>query len=316
MRIGKLLLGILMIGFITTSCSSDPYINDGAPAITLEELLTSYDLWYVNINDTQGSGEVPFLQTAFTLSFDYGLLMANNNLVGFGSTGNGLGINTGTYATYGSILEVDHDLDGFMQLEVIQHQQNYIEIYDSYTNTSYFLTGYQRQNFDYDYVFYENIEYFLQEYEAWEKTFTSNYGALNEFDEENFLTFIPEGYGDTFLSSVDPPSGTSVNNVVWDYEGIYGVYDVAGDPYLKTLTLDYDYMGNDYFELVVINDNKIELYHPDSGTVYEFTGRGYIQYLKGAENNDTKNSRKRTKVEREEMNIERQSPRGRPIVSR
>jgi hypothetical protein len=49
--------------------------------------------------------------------------------------------------------------------------------------------------------------------------------------------------------------------------------------YLKTLTLDYDYFDNEIFELSVINDNLIELYHPESGTYYEFRGRGYIQYL-------------------------------------
>lgn len=53
------------------------------------------------------------------------------------------------------------------------------------------------------------------------------------------------------------------------------------DETLKTLTLDYDYLDNDYFELYVINDGTIELYHPGSGSVYEFKGRGYIAYLKG-----------------------------------
>ena len=48
----------------------------------------------------------------------------------------------------------------------------------------------------------------------------------------------------------------------------------------KTLTLDYDFFDNEYFELNVINDGLIELYHPDSGSFYEFTGRGYIQYKK------------------------------------
>jgi len=50
--------------------------------------------------------------------------------------------------------------------------------------------------------------------------------------------------------------------------------------YLKTLTLDYDFFDNEFFELSVINDQRIELYHPSSGTFYEFTGRGYIQYLR------------------------------------
>jgi hypothetical protein len=56
------------------------------------------------------------------------------------------------------------------------------------------------------------------------------------------------------------------------------VDDVSGNYYLKYLTLDYDYLGNEYFELSVINDNTIELFHPTSGTLYRFTGRGYIQY--------------------------------------
>ena len=47
--------------------------------------------------------------------------------------------------------------------------------------------------FDYDFVFYDNIHYFLQEYEAWEKTFTSEIGAINEFDNENYLQFLAGG---------------------------------------------------------------------------------------------------------------------------
>ena len=53
--------------------------------------------------------------------------------------------------------------------------------------------------------------------------------------------------------------------------------------YLKTLTLDYDFFDNEHFELNVINDQVIELYHPTSGTFYEFTGSGYIQYMRTAE---------------------------------
>jgi len=64
---------------------------------------------------------------------------------------------------------------------------------DPYNDTSYFLDGYQRSSFNYDYVFYDNIHYFLQEYEAWEKIYTSNTGALNEFDNENYLQFLSGG---------------------------------------------------------------------------------------------------------------------------
>ena len=70
------------------------------------------------------------------------------------------------------------------------------------------------------------------------------------------------------------------NNIYWDYTGVYGIGDVQEDIYLKTLTLDYDFFDNEFFELSVINDEVIELFHPSSGTIYEFEGRGYIQYLR------------------------------------
>lgn len=306
MKAKKLLFGFLFLTIITTSCTVDTeVIVEDDLGITLDELLTSYDLWYININQTTGSGEVPFLQKAFTVSFDYGVLMANNNLVGFGSTGNGLGIDVGFYNTRNMTLTVDHDADGVWNLEVYQTSNNKIKLYHRGSNTTYYLTGYQRSTFDYDFVFYDNIQYFLQEYDAWEKTYTSDFGAINEFDEENFLSFLAGGNDRTFLSSVDNP-GTSPNNIYWDYEGLYTVYDVPGDAYLKTLTLDYDFMGNDYFELTVIDDRTIELYHPNSGTVYEFTGRGYIQYLKGTEETNASSGRKRTKTVNPTMDVERQ----------
>jgi len=56
------------------------------------------------------------------------------------------------------------------------------------------------------------------------------------------------------------------------------VDDVPNDRYLKYLTLDYDYLGNEYFDLNVTDDNTIELFHDASGTLYRFRGRGYIQY--------------------------------------
>lgn len=318
MKTLKLIFGFILVGVITTSCYKEviieeeyiDYIPEPEPVITLGEMLHSYDLWYVNIHETQGSGEVPFLQKAFTVTFDGGVFLANNNLAGIGSTGNGFGIDVGYYDTYGMTLEVDHDLDGIWQMEVFQINGNKLEFYHRPSDTSYYLTGYQRSTFDYDYVFYDNIHYFLQEYLVWEKTYVSEEGALNEFDDENFLSFLPDGYGDTFLSSIDVP-GTPVNDLQWDYEGIYTVYDVPGDPYLKTLTLDYDYLGNDYFELYVIDDGTIELFHPDSGTVYEFSGLGYIEYLKGSEVKEKADtsSRKRKKIINKKMNVERKGER-------
>lgn len=296
----KLLFGIVLLGTLMSSCYTeviveDEFIEDSA--LNTDLVLQSYDLWYVDINQTRGNGEVPFLQRAFTISFDNGVVYANNNIVGIGKTGNGFGIDIGYYSTLRGAVEIDHDVDGPWLLEVFAVNGNAIELYDGRSNTSYFLRGYQRNNFDYDLVFYDNINYFIQEYDAWEKVFTSEEGAINDFDNENFLQFLPN----FFRSSIDAV-GTPISNLQWDFEGDYQVYDVENDETLKTLTLAYDFMGNDYFELYVINDSTIELYHPDSGTIYEFRGRGYQQYLKSGKGSETK---KRTKTSNPVMRVER-----------
>ncbi|MEL6916900.1 MAG: nicotinic acid mononucleotide adenyltransferase [Bacteroidota bacterium] len=305
MRGIKLLLGFLMIGALTTSCYTEVIVEDDfvdAPIFNVHTALRSHDLWYVDINATQGNGEIPFLQRAFTISFDQGILYANNNIVGIGKTGNGFGIDVGYYNTIAGAVEIDHDLDGRVLLEVYEVNSRTLELYHAPTNTSYFLKGYQVSNFDYDMVFYDNIQYFLQEYGAWEKVFTSEEGAINDFDDETFLQFLSGSNGDFFRSSIDQ-NGTPINKLVWDYEGDYQVFDVAGDNTLKTLTLDYDFLGNDYFELYVINDSTIELYHPNSETIYEFKGRGYIEYLKST--SKTTEGRKRTKSSNPIMKVER-----------
>ncbi|WP_375241733.1 nicotinic acid mononucleotide adenyltransferase [Lacinutrix sp.] len=284
MKTVKLLSVFALMATMLTSCYTeviveDDYVVNPTPAITINQLLNAYELWYVDINETIGYGESPFLQIAFTVSFRNGTLYANNNLVGIGSQGNGFGIPIGYYNAYNMILDIDHDIDGYDSFDVYQIDNNTIELYNPFNDTSYFLNGYQRSNFDYDYVFYDNIQYFMQEYEAWEKTYTSSYGALNEFDNENFLQFLSGGNDNIFRSSQDP-NGVNPNNLYWDYTGSYGVGNTIGNIYLKTLTLDYDYFDNEFFELSVINDQRIELLHPNSGTVYQFTGRGYIEYLK------------------------------------
>lgn len=281
MKTLKLLFGFVLSATILTSCVVDDVVivDNNPQPISLNQLLNSYELWYVDVNATQGYGEVPFLQIAFTVSFRNGALYANNNLVGIGSQGNGFGIPIGYYDTIGMQLDVDHDVDGFDSFDVFQIDSNTIELYNPFTDTSYFLDGYQRSNFDYDFVFYDNIHYFLQEYEAWEKTFTSNFGALNEFDNENYLQFLSANNDSEFRSSQDV-NILNPNNIFWDFTGVYNVGDVAGTLYDKTLTLNYDFFSNEYFDLNVINDSTIELLHANSGTVYEFKGRGYIEFLR------------------------------------
>ncbi|MGB5376685.1 nicotinic acid mononucleotide adenyltransferase, partial [Muriicola sp.] len=285
----------LMLLFLS-SCYTEVILED----VFVEEAnfqarqhIEAYDLWYVDINATEGKGEVPFMQRAFTLSFRNGLLYANNNISGIGKTGNGLGVRVGYYDAGSGVLEIDHDVDGLWIFDVYLVNSRTLELYDRRSNTSYFVDGYQSGSFDYDRVFYENIEYLLQEFDVWEKTYVSETGAINDFDEENYLQFYEGNGGTVFRSSIDA-LGIPLTNIQWDYEGFYEVYDVQNDETLKTLTLDYDFMGNDYFELYVINDKTIELYHPDSGTVYEFQGRGYIQFLK-SDTTDAGKKRVKTK---------------------
>jgi len=300
MKTIKLLFGYFLMATLLVSCYADVIIEDQfieESAFNTDQVLQAFDLWYVDINETRGNGEVPFLQRAFTVSFDRGVMLANNNIVGIGKTGNGLGIDVGFYSTLRGVVEIDHDVDGLWLLEVYALNNNTIELVDARSNTSYVLRGFQRNRFDYDMVFYDNINYFIQEYDAWEKVYTSEEGALNDFDEENYLQFLPA----FFRSSIDTP-GTSLGVLRWDFEGDYQVFDVAGDNSLKALTLDYDFMGSDYFELYVINDSTIELYHPDSGTIYEFRGRGYQQYLKSGKGTVDK---KRTKADNPIMDVKR-----------
>ncbi len=296
----KVLFGILLVGSLMTSCYTEVIVEEEyimESAFNTDRVLQSYDLWYVDINATEGNGEVPFLQRAFTISFNNGTLFANNNLAGIGKTGNGLGIDVGYYNTLIGTVEIDHDIDGLWLLDVFAVNGNTIELYDGRSNTSYYLKGFQRNNFDYDLVFYDNIDYFLQEYEVWEKVYTTDQGALNDFDRENYLQFFPS----YFRSSVDKV-GTATGALQWDFVGDYQVYDTENDETLKTLTLAYDFLGNDYFELYVINDVTIELYHVASGTVYEFRGRGYQQYLKSGKGTVDK---KRTKTVRPVMKVMR-----------
>ncbi|MCK0147505.1 nicotinic acid mononucleotide adenyltransferase [Arenibacter sp. F26102] len=304
MRTVKLLLTTFMLGILTNSCYTeviieDEYIED--PIVNINGVLQSYDLWYIDINETTGNGEVPFLQRAFTISFTGKTIYANNNLVGIGKTGNGFGMQVGHFNTVNESLQINHDVDGYWNLEVFVVDNNTIELYDANSRTSYFLEGYQRNNFDYDMIFYDNLQYLLQEYDVWEKIATSEEGALNDFDSENYLQFYNDGNKSIFNSSVDP-SGMHFNDILWDYRGEYSLFDVYNDETLKTLTLDYEFMGNDYFELYVINDSTIELYHSSSGTVYKFRGKGFITYLKSGKSQVDK---KRTKTELGTMKVAR-----------
>lgn len=297
MKTIKLLFALIITGTMFTSC--EIIVDDRVP---LEAVVSEYDLWYVDYHRTTGSGDIPFLAKAFTVSFLNGGMYANNNIADIGRTGNGLGIRVGNYNTFNGVLETNHDLDGAYDFEVVKLSANEIRIDDLGSNLSYYLIGYQTRNFDYDKLFYENIEYFLQEYVAWEKV-NANGGVANAFDDENYLQFTPEN-NTTFYSSHDA-LGTNVDVLKWDFVGSYKVFDVLNYDDLKILTLNYDNGDTEEFELSVINDQKIRLYHTSSNTTYDFSGRGFIQYLRSAKGtlkakDLVRNSgRKRTKIKRE-----------------
>lgn len=295
----KLLFLFIATSVTLTSCVVQNEIIDDN-AFSLNQFISSYDLWYIDYHRTTGTGDVPFLSKAFTVSFLNGTMYANNNITDIGKTGNGLGIIVGTYRGIGTVLETRHNLDGNYDFNVVQLSNNEIRIDDLSQNVSYYLIGYQRNNFDYDKLFYENIEYFLQEYIAWERIDAKG-GTPNAFDDEHFLQFTPEN-NVTFYSSHDA-FGTNIDIIKWDYVGGYEVANISGFENLKLLTLNYDGGDTERFELSVINDETIELFHLSSKTTYTFSGRGFVQYLKGKNNSTSKstvrnNGRKRTKIQR------------------
>jgi len=299
MKTLRLLWAIVISGVLFTSCNR---FNDEIIIIepSLEEVVSGYDLWYVDYHRTVGVGDIPFVSRAFTLSFVNGVLYANNNIVDIGFTGNGFGIDVGTYNTFNGFLETDHDIDGYHDFDVTVLSNNEIRLYNYQEDVNYYLIGYNVNNFDYDQLFYDNIEYFLQEYVAWEKVDTQG-GSPNAFDDENYLQFTPENLT-TFYSSQDLV-GTNVDFINWNFVGAYEVFDVNGYDDLKILTLNYDNGDIEEFELSVTNDSDIRLYHISTGTVYDFTGRGFLLYLKGqkkvADQQLNRNeNRKRTIVKR------------------
>ncbi len=305
----KLLFTLLIAVGVLSSCvfvSEDRIVTDipVEGGISLNELISSYDLWYVDYHRTEGNGDVPFVSKTFTLSFFNGRMYANNNIVDVGMTGDGFGLQVGRYGVFNTVLETQHSLDGNYDFEVIQLSSNEIRIDYLSQNVSYYLVGYQRDRFDYDKLFYDNIEYFLQEYVAWERI-DSEGGVPNAFDREHYLQFTPQD-DVTFYSSQDP-FGINIDRIAWDFVGLYEVANVRDTDNLKILTLNYEEGDTEVFELRVINSETVALYHINSETTYTFAGRGFIRYLRNNGNRTSKtssntisksNGRKRSKIER------------------
>jgi hypothetical protein len=277
MKTLKLVFGIVLFGILISSCNVEENHYYEEDPISIDEIMTRHEIWYVDYNNTIGDGSVPFVSKAFTLSFIDGVMYANNNIVGLGFTGDKYGIVTGTYASVpGDFLQINHDIDGVYNFEVIVDSYNHIRLYNASKEVTYYLDGYSRDSFNFNSVYYDNIEYFLQEYIAWRKIYTSAEGDINDFDYENYLAFTPEDIT-TFYSSQDV-EGALISDLIWDFEGSYKIENIIGHDDMKYLTLYYDSDFVEEFELTVLDDTNIELYHMNSGTTYEFQGNGFIQY--------------------------------------
>ncbi|MDO5106357.1 nicotinic acid mononucleotide adenyltransferase [Capnocytophaga sp.] len=258
----------LVLALFLSGCSTRDY--DERP-LSLHELLHSYGLWYVEVNATLGRDRIPFMQKAFTLSFDRGVLLANNNLVGIGSIGGGYGREIGRFSVGDPFLEIYHNFDGAYRFKVVQVAVNEIDLVDMNSDVIYHLKGYHRHNFNYDQLFLDNISYFLQEYAFWEKTFTSRQGIANPFDAENFIVFY-NANGDFIFETKD-----HITRPTPIFRGLYSVDNMRNNSNLKLLTLHYG-NGREHFEVRVLNDQEIELFHLNSQTVYRFRGVRNIVY--------------------------------------
>ena len=61
----KLLFTAILTSLVFTSCLVQNEIVDDR--ISLDQLVSSYDLWYIDVHRTTGNGDIPFLQKGKSL---------------------------------------------------------------------------------------------------------------------------------------------------------------------------------------------------------------------------------------------------------
>ncbi len=281
----KFIVYIPLLFILLSACNwtsrSDKWLDSDTD---LKSLVQSYDLWYVDFDRTEGTGNIDFMSKAFTMSFTPDFeVYANNNIVGLGITGNGYGIGIGIYSTdeYNGILRIVDDLSGAYNFEVTQTGYNEISLYNRVENVRYYLVGYMMYQFDFDKLFYDNITYYLQEYEAWRKYNDDLLDNTQPFVHENFLTFFVQGNTNVFLSSESLPS-TPIAQIYWDYTGTYSVSNTIRNQD-KQLYLYYDVNNSqEVFLMTIIDDAHIRLQNLDTDNIYYFEGINFIQYKPNA----------------------------------
>ncbi len=77
-----------------------------------------------------------------------------------------------------------------------------------------------------------------------------------------------------FFECSQDRNGLNSGGLFWCFSDDFTVCDQSLGSINKQLTLSYDFIWNDYFDLCTVIDRIIELYPIDSETTYRFKGLG------------------------------------------
>ena len=270
----KNLLSLLFSIIVLTSCGSDDDSNTPSQSKSIEELLESYDLWYVEPD--QPSSDFDLGQDAITFSFVNNELYANKNLVGFDPSTMGNIETTYTVEQEGSNASITIDDTEFTIFGV---NGNSVKLVNSYDNTTaFYITGYTTEDFpSLEILYYERMPHFFNEYQFWQKTLTENPDENDgDFSTINYVEFFG---GRSFRSSEDV-EGLTYDEINWEYEGSYRLTTEYGEEESISNELIFIYntdegeeeIPNDTLKVNVVDESKIQFSEPGLNINYTFEG--------------------------------------------
>lgn len=276
----KNLLSLLFSIIILSSCSSDDDNATNQPqSNSIEELLGSYDLWYVEPD--QYTSDFELGQEAITFSFVENQLYANKNLIGFDPELIGNEESTYTVEQTGNNASITIDDTSFTVFGVSGNSLKLVNSYDN--STAFYITGYAANDFPLDDIFYERMAHFFNEYKFWQKTATEN----PDDNEGNFATlnYIEFSEVRNFRSSEDTEDLT-YDQINWQYQGSYRLTteNSEEEPISNELIFIYhtdeneEEIANDTLKVNVLNENRIQLSEPDLNIHYTFEGTTNTPY--------------------------------------
>ena len=271
----KNLLSLLFSIILLTSCGSDDDSTNPPQSKSIEELLESYDLWYVEPD--QPSSDFDLGQDAITFSFVNNELYANKNLVGFDPSTMGNIETTYTVEQEGSNASITIDDTEFTIFGV---NGNSVKLVNSYDNTTaFYITGYTTEDFpSLEILYYERMPHFFNEYQFWQKTLTENPDENDgDFSTINYIDFFG---GRNFRSSEDV-EGLTYDEINWQHQGSYKLTtsNSEEEPISNELVFIYvDSNGvviegaNDTLKVNVVDESKIQFSEPGLNINYTFEG--------------------------------------------